>query len=297
VKNKGSIVKKAVIPAAGLGTRLLPAAKAVPKEMLPVVDIPTIQYVVQEVVDSGIEDILIITGRGKGAIEDHFDRSPELEERLAKAGKGDLLAEMLRIAQMANVHVIRQPQQNGLGDAVLCARRFVGDEPFAVLLGDAIIDASPPATRRLIDCYAEHGHSILGVEQVPPEKVSRYGIVSGVSVADRVHALTDLVEKPPIESAPSNLAIAGRYVLTPAIFGILEYLPRGTGNEVQLTDALRCLLGQERIYSYTIDGRRFDIGDKLDYLKTQVTFGLARAELAGPFRAYLRELLAGDAEE
>jgi UTP--glucose-1-phosphate uridylyltransferase len=285
------MVRKAVIPAAGSGTRFLPATKAQPKEMLPIIDTPTIQYVVQEAVDSGIDDILIITGKGKRAIEDHFDRNPELEKILREKNDEELHDEMRRIADMANIHFIRQKELKGLGDAVACARYHVGNEPFAVLLGDTIIESETPATLQLIDCFREFNNSVVAVETVPREKVSRYGIVGGKQIRDNICEITTLVEKPSIKESPSNLAIAGRYVLTPQIFEILQDLPSGRNNEVQLTDGLRALLAKEAVYSYTIRGKRFDIGDKLDYLKTQVEFGLKRNEFGEAFLAFLKEMI------
>ena len=285
------MIRKAVIPAAGSGTRFLPATKAQPKEMLPIIDTPTIQYVVQEAVDSGIEDILIITGKGKRAIEDHFDRSFRLEQILEEKQETALRDEMRRIADMANIHFIRQKELNGLGDAVYHARHHVGDEPFAVLLGDTIINSDVPATRQLIDCHEEYQGTIIAVEIVPEEKLSRYGIVGGKKISDNIHEVTALIEKPSVEESPSNLAIAGRYILTPDIFDILEGLPRGKNNEVQLTDALRVLQTQQRVYSYTIAGKRYDIGDKLDYLKTQVEYGLMREEFKEAFAAFLKNTI------
>jgi UTP--glucose-1-phosphate uridylyltransferase len=284
------MVRKAVIPAAGLGTRFLPATKAQPKEMLPIIDTPTIQYVVQEAVDSGIEDILIVTGKGKRAIEDHFDRNFELEDHLAD--EPDLRNEMRRIADMANIHFIRQKDLNGLGDAIAYARQHVNNEPFAVLLGDTIVESVIPVTQQLVDIHNQYGCSVIAVEPVPRDKVDRYGIVGGKPLGDKLSEVNDLVEKPSLESAPSNLAIAGRYVLTPEIFKALEQTPRGKNDEIQLTDALRLLLRREKIYSYSIEGRRFDIGNKLDYLKTMVEFALKRPEFAAPFGAFLDELAA-----
>ena len=285
------MIRKAVIPAAGSGTRFLPATKAQPKEMLPIIDTPTIQYVVQEAVDSGIEDILIITGKGKRTIEDHFDRSFRLEQILEEKQETALRDEMRRIADMANIHYIRQKELNGLGDAVYHARHHVGDEPFAVLLGDTIINSDVPATRQLIDCHEKYQSTIIAVEIVPEEKLSRYGIVDGKSIGDNIHEVTALIEKPSVEESPSNLAIAGRYILTPDIFDILEGLPSGKNNEVQLTDALRVLQTRQRVYSYTIAGKRYDIGDKLDYLKTQVEYGLMREEFKEEFAAFLKNTI------
>lgn len=283
------MIRKAVIPAAGWGTRFLPATKAQPKEMLPIIDTPTIQYVVQEAVDSGIEDILIVSGKGKRAIEDHFDRNMELEAQLE--GNDDLIDEMRRIADMANIHFIRQKELNGLGDAISYAKHHVGDEPFAVLLGDTIIDSVIPVTRQLIDAYEQYRCSVIAVEAVPRDKVDRYGIVGGAAISDRIHELSSLVEKPSIADAPSELAIAGRYILTPEIFRTLEITEPGKNNEIQLTDALRLLLKRENIYSYTTEGKRYDIGNKLDYLKTTVEFALRRKEFSVPFREFLREIV------
>lgn len=286
------MVRKAVIPAAGSGTRFLPVTKAQPKEMLPIIDTPTIQYVVQEAVDSGIDDILIVTGKGKRAIEDHFDRNPELERLLDNKNEKWLAREVRRLADMANIHFIRQKEPKGLGDAVLCARYHVGDEPFAVLLGDTIIESDAPAVRQLIERHHEYGHTIIGVETVPKEKVSRYGVVGGRRIRDDILQVTTLVEKPSIEESPSALAIAGRYILTPAIFDILESLPKGRNDEVQLTDALRTLLNTQPVYSLTIKGKRYDIGDKLDYLKTQVEYGLKRQDFGQAFLEFLKETIA-----
>ncbi len=284
------MIKKAVIPAAGFGTRFLPATKAQPKEMLPVIDTPVIQHVVQEAVDSGIEDILIISGKGKRTIEDHFDRSHELENHLRAKGENSLLTEMQRIADMAQIHFIRQKELNGLGDAIYYARHHVGDEPFAVLLGDTIIDSVIPVTQQLADIYEQHQQTVIGVEEVPRDKVSRYGIVGGREISKNILALDQLIEKPSVEDSPSTLAIAGRYVLTPEIFRVLEQTPRGKNNEVQLTDAMRLLLGRERIFSYTIEGRRYDIGNKLDYIKTTITYALKRGEFKEPIAEFIRNL-------
>jgi UTP--glucose-1-phosphate uridylyltransferase len=286
------MIKKAVIPAAGLGTRFLPATKAQPKEMLPIIDRPTIQYVVQEAVDSGIEDILIITGKGKRAIEDHFDRNYELETRLEEKEDQLLLDEMRRLSDMANLHYVRQRELNGLGDAIRYARHHVGNEPFAVLLGDTIMDSVIPVTQQLIDTYAQYGGSVIAVEEVPHDKVNRYGIVGGRSISDRILELDTLVEKPALADAPSNLAIAGRYILTPDIFDMLEQTPVGKNNEIQLTDAMLLLLKRENLYAHRIEGKRHDIGNKLDFLKTTVEFALKRTEFAAPFRAFLEEILA-----
>lgn len=286
------MIKKAVIPAAGLGTRFLPATKAQPKEMLPIIDTPTIQYVVQEAIDSGIDDILIISGKGKRAIEDHFDRNFELELQLQNKDDHALYNEIRRISDMANIHFIRQKELKGLGDAIYYARLHAGNEPIAVLLGDTIIDSVIPVTQQLIDIYEQYRQTILACEIVPQENVSRYGIIGGVKVNDRLWEVNDLVEKPDACSSPSNLAIAGRYILTPEIFKTIEQTTQGKGNEIQLTDALRLLLKRERILAYVIEGKRYDIGNKLDYLKTVVEFGLKRKEFARPFRKFLQEIVA-----
>ena len=285
------MIRKAVIPAAGLGTRFLPATKAQPKEMLPIIDTPTIQYVVQEAVDSGIEDILIITGRGKRALEDHFDRNFELELLLQNKKDSNLYHEIRRTGEMARIHFIRQKELNGLGDAIRYARHHIGEEPFAVLLGDTIVDSVIPVTQQLIESYAQYRKTFLAVERVPEEKVDRYGIVGGKKIGDKIHEVNALVEKPKREDAPSNLAIAGRYVLTPEIFKVLEQTPAGKNNEIQLTDALMTLAERDAIYSYTFEGTRYDIGNKLDYLKTQVEYGLKRKEFSEPFMAFLREIV------
>lgn len=285
------MIKKAVIPAAGLGTRFLPATKAQPKEMLPIIDTPTIQYVVQECVDSGIEDILIISGKGKRSIEDHFDRNVELESRIQEQEDEALYTQLRHIENMANIHFIRQKELNGLGDAIYHARFHCGNEPFAVLLGDTVVDSLIPVTQQLIDAYEQYRQTVIAVETVPWEKVSRYGITGGVKLSDKVIQLTDLIEKPERDKAPSNLAIAGRYILTPEIFSAIEQTARGKGNEIQLTDALRLLMKKENIIATIVEGKRYDIGNKLDYLKTTVDFALKRKEFAAPFEAYMREII------
>ena len=286
------MVRKAVIPAAGLGTRFLPVTKAQPKEMLPIIDTPTIQYVVQEAIDSGIEDILIISGKGKRAIEDHFDRSPELELLLDEKGKEDLYHEVSRLGEMANIHFIRQKELKGLGDAISYAHQHTGDEPFVVMLGDTIIDSVIPVTQQLIDVYNQYQQSVIAVEVVPSDKVDRYGIVDGKAIDDRIYRISDMIEKPAVGQSPSNLAVAGRYVLTPEIYKVLELVKPGKHNEIQLTDALRLLLTRENIYAYQFEGKRHDIGNKLDYLKTTVEFALRRKEFAGPFLEFLRDVVA-----
>jgi UTP--glucose-1-phosphate uridylyltransferase len=286
------MIKKAVIPAAGLGTRFLPATKAQPKEMLPIIDTPTIQYVVQEAVDSGIEDILIISGKGKRSIEDHFDRNVELEARLSEKEDEALLSELRRVSEMATIHFVRQRELNGLGDAIRYARYHVGNEPFAVLLGDTIMDSVIPVTQQLMDTYETYRCSVIAVETVPADKVNRYGIVGGEALSDSILQLETLVEKPPVGQAPSNLAIAGRYILTPEIFACIDQTAPGKGGEIQLTDAMRLLLKRENLYAHRIEGKRHDIGNKLDFLKTTVEFALKRSEFAGPFLRFLREVVA-----
>ncbi|MBK8946326.1 MAG: UTP--glucose-1-phosphate uridylyltransferase GalU [Ignavibacteriae bacterium] len=285
------MIKKAVIPAAGLGTRFLPATKAQPKEMLPIIDTPTIQYVVQEAVDSGIEDILIISGKGKRAIEDHFDRNIELEIALEEKNE-QALNEIKNISDMAKIHYIRQKELKGLGDAIYHAKHHVGNEPFAVLLGDTVVRSVIPATQQLIDIYEQYKQIVIGVEQVPKEKVHRYGIVGGVKINDSLYQLNEMIEKPSIEEAPSTLAVASRYILTPDIFKALEETKAGKNNEIQLTDALKIFLSRGSVYSYTFEGKRYDIGDKLDYLKTTVEFGLKRKEFREEFLEFLKEIIS-----
>ncbi|SHK16257.1 UTP--glucose-1-phosphate uridylyltransferase [Clostridium cavendishii DSM 21758] len=280
-------VKKAIIPAAGLGTRFLPATKAQPKEMLPIVDKPTIQYIIEEAIESGIEEILIITGRNKKCIEDHFDKSVELEAELEKSGKSELLEIVKDISAMVDIHYIRQKEPKGLGHAISRARTFVGNEPFAVLLGDDVVDADKPCLKQLIDCYDEYKTSILGVQEVAKENVSKYGIVNGIHIEDRVYKVKDLVEKPSLEEAPSNIAILGRYIITPTIFEILQNTMPGKGGEIQLTDALRTLVKQEAIYAYKFEGRRYDVGDKLGFLEATVEYALKRGDLRDSFIEYL----------
>ncbi len=285
------MINKAIIPAAGLGTRFLPATKAQPKEMLPIIDTPVIQYVVQECVDSGIEDILIISGKGKRSIEDHFDRNFELESKIQEKEDEVLYTQLKHIEDMANIHFIRQKELNGLGDAIYHARFHCGKEPFAVLLGDTIIDSVIPVTQQLIDTYEQYRQTIIAVETVPRDKVSRYGITGGKKISDKLMQLDELIEKPEIDKAPSNLAIAGRYILTPEIFNALEKTPRGKGNEIQLTDALKLLLRHNNIMALTIEGKRYDIGSKLDFLKTTVEFALKKKEFKKPFEKFLREVI------
>lgn len=288
-------VKKIVIPAAGLGTRFLPATKAVPKEMLPIVDKPTLQYIIEEAVAAGAESILIITGRDKQSIENHFDISPELEDRLIKSGN-EKTAEMVRgIANMTKIFYIRQKETKGLGHAILCAKDFIGNEPFGIMLGDDIVmqqrENASPAIRQLMDAYEKTGSSIVGVQNVPHENVSKYGIVSVAEKSgERLHKLADMVEKPPVDEAPSDMAILGRYVVTPAIFTALEETGYGKGGELQLTDALKKLMQKEAIYAYEFEGRRYDVGDKQGYLEATVETALSRPDLREKFAAYIKEI-------
>ena len=281
---------KAVIPAAGLGTRFLPATKAQPKEMLPVVDKPTIQYVIEEAVASGIDDILIVTGRGKRAIEDHFDRSIELETHLEKKNDKEFLDELLRLADLADIHYIRQKEAKGLGHAIYCARKHIGHEPFAVLLGDTITLTDTPCTKRLWQIFEEYKASAIAVEKVPWEKVSQYGIIKGKQIAEEVFLVEDLVEKPSREKAFSNLAIFGRYVLTPTVFECLERTKPGKGGEIQLTDALKLLLEKEPIYAYEVKGRRYDIGKKIDWLIANIELALDRPDLKPSLIKYFKKI-------
>ncbi|SDW80653.1 UDP-glucose pyrophosphorylase [Alicyclobacillus hesperidum] len=284
------MIRKAVIPAAGMGTRFLPATKAMPKEMLPIVDKPTIQYIVEEAVASGIEDIIIVTGKGKRAIEDHFDRSVELEELLMEKGKFEQLEEVEAITNMANIHYIRQTKPLGLGHAVWCARRFIGNEPFAVLLGDDIVRHEIPCLRQLIDIYDEVGKSVVAVENVPMEAVSRYGIIDPLPVRDRLSMIRGLVEKPSQDKAPSTLAISGRYILTPGIFEFLESAQVGVGGEIQLTDALSRLNDTEGVAAYQFEGKRYDVGEKLGFIRATLEIALESAVLRDDVEKLLQQL-------
>lgn len=285
-------ITKAVIPAAGLGTRFLPATKAQPKEMLPIVDKPTIQYIVEEAVASGITDILIITGRNKRAIEDHFDRSIELEMELEQKGKTALLEQVRQISDLVDVQYVRQKTPRGLGHAILCAKNFVGNEPFAVLLGDDIVDAQVPCLKQLIEQYDHYNGTILGVQKVSQENVNKYGIVKGKALDERLYMVEDLVEKPSVEAAPSNVAILGRYIITPEIFPLLETTSPGAGGEIQLTDALKALAKNKQVWAYEFSGRRYDVGDKLGFLEATVEMALKRDDLKEDFLAYLKKQLA-----
>jgi UTP--glucose-1-phosphate uridylyltransferase len=285
-------VRKAVFPAAGQGTRFLPATKVVPKEMLALVDKPIIQYGVEEAIASGIEHIIFVTGRGKGAMEDHFDLSPELDALLEKRGKTDLLAISRGVASLAKISSVRQPQPLGLGHAVLCAKDLVGDEPFAVILPDDVIEARVPCLRQMIEVFDEKGGSVLATQTINGPAISAYGVLAGSQNANnpRIYNCTGMVEKPKLEDAPSNQAIIGRYVLTPAIFGLLEQTQPGAGGEIQLTDGIRALVQQEKVFGYTFEGKRFDAGDKFGMLQATVEFALKRPEFAEKFREYLKSL-------
>lgn len=280
-------VRKAIIPAAGLGTRFLPATKAQPKEMLPIVDKPTIQYIIEEAISSGISEIIIVTGRSKRSIEDHFDKSVELELELEKSGKQELLQMVREISDMANIHYIRQKEPRGLGHAILTARHFVGNEPFAVLLGDDVVVSKKPCLSQMIEVYDEYKTSVLGVQKVDRSVVNKYGIVNCREVDDRVYKVRDLVEKPKIEEAPSDIAILGRYIITPAIFDYLETQDAGTGGEIQLTDALRRLAKDEAMYAYDFKGHRYDVGTKTGFLQANLEFALRNPEMADEMKEYL----------
>ena len=285
-------IKKAVIPAAGFGTRLLPATKSQPKEMLPVVDKPTIQYVVEEAVKSGITDILMVIGKGKRSIEEHFDRSFELELALEEKGKTELLKAIRGITNLADIHFVWQKELNGLGDAVRYARHHVGKEPFAVLLGDSIMSSNSPVpvTRQLMEVYEEHEASVVALEAVPHELVYRYGVMGGTELGNGIYQVNEFVEKPKPAEAPSNLVIAGRYIFTPEIFDYLERIPRGVNNELQLTDAMALMLNHKAMYGLHLDGERHDIGNKLDFIKTNLLFGLKREGMREELSRWIQEL-------
>ncbi|WJH29724.1 UTP--glucose-1-phosphate uridylyltransferase GalU [Paenibacillus sp. CC-CFT742] len=283
-------IKKAVIPAAGLGTRFLPATKAQPKEMLPIVDKPAIQYIVEEAVQSGIENIIIVTGRNKKSIEDHFDKSVELEHTLYAKGKQDLLEQVQAISDMASIHFIRQKEPLGLGHAIGCARQFVGEDPFAVLLGDDIMVSDPPALAQMIHLYEKTGSQVVGVRRVHPDDVSKYGIIDSAGAEDRVHRITNLVEKPSMKEAPSRTAVMGRYILKPSIFPILDRIERGAGGEYQLTDALKEVSQLEELLALELEGRRYDIGNQFGYIQAILEIGLMRKELQPVLSPYLKQL-------
>lgn len=282
-------VRKAIIPAAGLGTRFLPSTKAMPKEMLPIVDKPTIQYIVEEAIDSGIEDIIIVTGKGKRAIEDHFDQSMELEKLLTDKGKWEDLKEIKRISQLIDIHYVRQKEPLGLGHAVWCARKFIGNEPFAILLGDVIVER--PCLQDLMSINEDFGSSVIGIQSVPEEDVSKYGIVYGEQFTSSTYRVHNLVEKPAREVAPSTMAILGRYILTPAIFDILEVQRPMAGKEIQLTDAIRQLTEIEPVYAYHFQGKLYDVGDKFGFIKTTIDFALQRPELRDQLLETIREIV------
>ena len=287
-------VRKAVIPAAGFGTRFLPIAKAVPKEMLPVVDKPVIQYVVEEAAASGITDIIIVISKSKRAIQEHFAANPELEAELESKNKMEALAELLHLRSLPRIQYVLQPKMGGLGDAVRCAREAVGDEPFAVLLGDALVMAAPgakPVTRQLIDVHEKHGGSVVALEEVPAEKVSRYGIMGGAEIEPGVIRAEKFIEKPKPEEAPSRLAVSARYILSPSIFAELDRTPTGNGGELQLTDAMAALMKREPLFGVRYAGRRHDIGNKLDFLKANIAFGLERADMGDELRRAMLQLL------
>jgi UTP--glucose-1-phosphate uridylyltransferase len=285
-----SRIRKAVIPAAGLGTRFLPATKAVPKELLPIVDVPTIQHIVAEAVAAGVHDVILVCARGKDSIVDHFDIAPELEAHLERTGKHELRLQMRQIAEMANVVVVRQQQPLGLGHAVLCAKDLVGDEPFIVMLGDDIIDAQVPVTRQLADCYERHRLGTIALMEVPAGETHQYGIAAGKPIDERTMRIDRLVEKPK-KDPPSHLAVIGRYVLPPRIFSYLEQVTPGVGGEIQLTDALAMLAQEVGLLGYRFEGQRYDAGDRLGYLKANIAFAMKRPELAGPLREYMKELV------
>lgn len=284
-------VRKAVIPAAGLGTRFLPATKAMPKEMLPIVDKPTIQYIIEEAVKSGIEDIIIVTGRTKRSIEDHFDKAYELETELEKNGKKELVKIVQDISNLANIYYVRQKEAKGLGHAIHCAKTFIGNEPFAVLLGDDIVKSDKPCLEQMIEVYDKYQASVLGVQTVSPDDISKYGVVACTSVEDRVYKVSDMVEKPKKEEAPSNVAILGRYIISPKIFECIEKTGAGAGGEIQLTDALKLLCTLENVYAYDFIGRRYDVGNKMGFLEATVEFALSRDDLRDEFTEYLKKII------
>jgi len=284
-------VKKAVIPVAGLGTRLLPATKTQPKEMLPIVDKPAVQYVVEEAIASGIESILFVTGRGKRAIEDYFDYSVELEQELENRGKEELLDEIKKVGNLVPVYYVRQKSPRGLGDAVYQAREFVGEEPFALILADDIFVTPSPLLGEIMELYRQKPAIYLTVTPVPPQDVSSWGVIKGEKVGEALYRVEDLVEKPEKDKAPSSLAIVGRYVLTPSIFGAIERTPPGRGGEIQLTDAIRALLGREEVYALELRGKHFGVGDKVGYLKANIAFALEREDIGEEIKTFLREIL------
>lgn len=287
------MIRKAVIPAAGFGTRFLPASKSQPKEMLPIVDKPTIQYVVEEAVEAGITDILMIIGKGKRAIEEHFDRNFELEAELEEKRKAVELEEIRRISSMADIHFVWQKELRGLGDAVMHARHHVGQEPFLLLLGDTLIESPTSVVRRLSELHDRYGETVVALERVDPAKVDRYGVIGGRSLDDGLFLINQLVEKPKVDAAPSNLAIAARYAFSPKIFDYISRTPPGVNDEIQLTDAMQLMLRDVAIYGLEFEGRRFDIGNKLDFLKTNLVYGLKREELGADLAKFVKEIASG----
>ncbi|HDE5322373.1 TPA: UTP--glucose-1-phosphate uridylyltransferase GalU [Staphylococcus aureus] len=283
-------IKKAIIPAAGLGTRFLPATKAMPKEMLPILDKPTIQYIIEEAARAGIEDIIIVTGRHKRAIEDHFDSQKELEMVLKEKGKSELLEKVQYSTELANIFYVRQKEQKGLGHAISSARQFIGNEPFAVLLGDDIVESEVPAVKQLIDVYEETGHSVIGVQEVPEADTHRYGIIDPLTKNGRQYEVKKFVEKPAQGTAPSNLAIMGRYVLTPEIFDYLKTQKEGAGNEIQLTDAIERMNNDNQVYAYDFEGERYDVGEKLDFVKTTIEYALKDDSMREELTRFIKEL-------
>jgi len=281
-------LRKAVIPVAGLGTRFLPATKTVPKELLPIVDIPSIQYVVQEAVDAGIQEIIFVTGRGKDGIEDHFDEAPELDQVLAERGQTHMLAMLRRIAEMTEVVSVRQKKPLGLGHAVLCARDLVGDEPFAVMLADDLIDNETPCIRQLLNIFEEKDESVIALMAVPQEDVRQYGVIKGRKIKERLFQVDAMVEKPPVHEAPSRMAIIGRYILRPEIFSILSKLPPGQGGEIQLTDGLSQLVKERKVFGCEFEGDRYDIGDKFGFVRATVAYALKRPDLKDKVLEYLK---------
>jgi UTP--glucose-1-phosphate uridylyltransferase len=284
-------IKKAIIPAAGLGTRFLPATKAMPKEMLPIVDKPTIQYIVEEAIEAGIEDIIIVTGKGKRAIEDHFDSAPELEQNLIEKEKFALLEEVQKSTNLVDIHYIRQKSPQGLGHAVLCAKKFIGDEPFAVLLGDDIVQSNRPCLKQLIEQYEKLESSVIGVMSVPESETHRYGVINPLEQIDRLYQVKEFVEKPKQGTAPSNKAIIGRYVFTPQIFKFLEEKEIGAGGEIQLTDAIEKLNQIQRVFAYEFEGSRYDVGEKLGFVQTTLEFALQKEELREDLIQSMKDLL------
>jgi UTP--glucose-1-phosphate uridylyltransferase len=287
-------IRKAVIPAAGLGTRFLPVTKSMPKEMLPIIDKPVIHYVVEEAIDAGIDDIIIITGRGKRAIEDYFDAAPELEMRLSDQNKEEMLKRLKKITDFPGIHYVRQKEPNGLGDAILKAEKHIGNEPFAVLLGDDIIANSQSCTGQLVSVFSRFHASVMSVELLPPEKISSYGIIKGSMIEPDIFAIQDIIEKPTLDLAPSNLGAVGRYIFVPEIFDCLKRTPPGVGNEIQLTDAIRLLLKEQPVYAYKFQGKRYDTGDKLGYIETIIDFALKDPHLQKNLKKFLTDRLNQD---